>query len=154
MIFGSLLNGLFDNTTSDIDMTIIIDDKSNHKEILMLVHSALREAEQSNLKYHIVSGPYWMTTGAIFSFKVELKMGLKLYYFECDILVNKYLEIRNSQLIGTYCKLDRRYRENALVLKRWSKQTNSDKNKRLNSFSMYMLLLGFMIHKNYLPNLQ
>ena len=95
-----------------------------------------------------------MTTGAIFSFKVELKMGLKLYYFECDILVNKYLEIRNSQLIGTYCKLDRRYRENALVLKRWSKQTNSDKNKRLNSFSMYMLLLGFMIHKNYLPNLQ
>lgn len=34
------------------------------------------------------------------------------------------------------------------------KTTDPDKNKRLNSFSVYMLLLAFMIHNKYIPNLQ
>ena len=73
---------------------------------------------------------------------------------EVDILVNKYLEILNSQLIGKYCELDKRFREAALVLKHWMKLTDPDKSNRLNSFSVYMILLAYMIHKKYLPNLQ
>jgi len=40
-----------------------------------------------------------------------------------------------------------------LFLKDWNKAIDSDKNKRLNSFSIYMLLLTFMIHEGYLVNL-
>jgi len=71
-----------------------------------------------------------------------------------DLLVNKYLEVLNSQLIGTYCKLDRRYMEAALCLKRIFKSMDpDDKKNRLNSFSVYLLLLAFMINDNYLPHL-
>lgn len=30
---------------------------------------------------------------------------------------------------------------------------DADKKEVLNSFSLYLLVLGFMLHKNYLPNL-
>jgi hypothetical protein len=40
-----------------------------------------------------------------------------------------------------------------LVLKAWNK-TLGDKHDRLNSFSICLLLLGFLIKKQYLPNLQ
>ena len=59
----------------------------------------------------------------------------------------------NSQLIGTYCKLDKRFREAAIVLKQWQKGIETNKFKRLNSFSIYMLLLAYMIHDDYVPNL-
>jgi len=71
-----------------------------------------------------------------------------------DLAVNKHLELQNSLLIAKYCELDYRFRQAAIILKTWMKLTNEDKNKRLNSFSMYMLLLAFMIYKKYIPNLQ
>lgn len=50
--------------------------------------------------------------------------------------------------------LDSRFRAVAMVLKAWNKTLSADKNSRLNSFSICLLLLGFMLHKKYLPNLQ
>ena len=79
------------------------------------------------------------------------KAGFKV---EVDFLVNRHFEVLNSLLISKYCELDQRFRKTALVLKKWMKDTNEDKFKRLNSFSVYMLLLAFMIHQKYLPNLQ
>lgn len=65
-----------------------------------------------------------------------------------DIGVNKFLELQNSELIRTYCMLDARFRECALVLKHWMKLQ-----KGYNSYTVYMLLLAVMIEKDYLPNL-
>ena len=77
------------------------------------------------------------------------------YKVDVDLAVNKYLEILNSQLISTYCELDHRFRQAAFVLKSWMKTTDPvNKHKRLNSFSVYMILLAFMIHNKYIPNLQ
>ena len=46
--YGSLLNSLFVDTDSDIDLTLIIDDsKEEHIEILAKVRSVLIAAEQS-----------------------------------------------------------------------------------------------------------
>ena len=71
-----------------------------------------------------------------------------------DLLVNKVLEMRNSQLIFTYCHLDARFRKLSMVLKNWQKSISPDsKAQRLNSYSIYLLLLAFMIEKQYLPNL-
>ena len=41
-----------------------------------------------------------------------------------------------------------------MLLKAWNKTLSTDKNDRLNSFSICLLLLGFMIQKEYMPNLQ
>jgi DNA polymerase sigma len=92
-----------------------------------------------------------MSAGCQFAFQIKVDGQV----IDIDLLVNKYLEVRNSELIQAYCKLDHRFKDCALVLKRWAKSwDDNDKSKRPNSFSMYMLLLGFMIHKKYFPNLQ
>lgn len=64
---------------------------------------------------------------------------------EVDFLVNRCLEVLNSQLVGKYCQLDQRFRKVAIVLKRWSKETHESKFHRLNSFSIYMMLLAYML---------
>jgi hypothetical protein len=67
--------------------------------------------------------------------------------------VNKTLEYFNSALVRKYCLLDKRFRDLAIVLKTWSKEQGDNFN-RLNSFSIYMLLLAYMIEEKYILNLQ
>jgi DNA polymerase sigma len=71
-----------------------------------------------------------------------------------DIMVNKFLEIINSQLVRAYCLLDYRFRQVALVLKQWMHTQSGKKSDRLNSYSCYLLLIAYMIKKKYMPNLQ
>ena len=154
MIFGSLLNGLFDNKQSDLDLTIITDTSDqDHYQILMKCCNALKENPKYDFSQNGTSEkqrPFWAKFGCQFTFKARVNNQL----IDVDLAVNKYLEIRNSQLIQTYCKLDRRYKDAAFVLKACFKGFDEDKVKRPNSFSIYLLLLAFMINKNYLPNLQ
>ena len=77
-----------------------------------------------------------------------------VYRIKVDILVNKFLELKNSELIRTYCALDRRFRHVALVLKNWMHIQSPKKTDRLNSYSVYILLLAYMIEKQLMPNLQ
>ena len=72
---------------------------------------------------------------------------------DVDVLVDKILELMNTELIRRYCLQDERFRRTALVLKAWNRGL-ADKNKRLNSFSIYILLLAFMLHKHMLVNVQ
>lgn len=100
--------------------------------------------------------PFWMLSGALYQFKVEVTLQNQKITIDVDILVNKFLEILNSELVLTYSKMDSRFKDAALVLKRWSKKSATSENKfdRLNSFSLYMMLLAFMIFKKFIPNLQ
>ena len=41
-----------------------------------------------------------------------------------------------------------------MILKCWNKKEYSDRKKGLNSFSIYLLLLAFMLHNQYMINLQ
>lgn len=41
-----------------------------------------------------------------------------------------------------------------MILKSWNKSLASSKNSRLNSFSIYMMLLAYMLHNRMLVNLQ
>ena len=50
--------------------------------------------------------------------------------------------------------MDQRFRKVALVLKNWNRCISSKKEKRLNSFSIYILLLAFMLEHKYMINLQ
>ena len=49
--------------------------------------------------------------------------------------------------------LDERFQKVALVLKNWNRGVDPDKNFRLNSFSIYLLLLAYMLEQKYIINL-
>ena len=61
--------------------------------------------------------------------------------------------MKNSELINTYCMMDERFHKVALVLKNWNRGIDPSKNNRLNSFSIYMLLLAFMLENRYMIDL-
>jgi DNA polymerase sigma len=42
----------------------------------------------------------------------------------------------------------------ALFLKHWNKQNFPNRQKRLNSFSIILMLIAFLQHRKILPNLQ
>lgn len=70
-----------------------------------------------------------------------------------DISINKILEIYNSKLMCTYALYDSRFIKLAVVLKTWNKVVFSDKKKRLNSFTLYLMLIAFLQKESILPNL-
>jgi DNA polymerase sigma len=88
--------------------------------------------------------------GRLLQFEVAHR-GMKIRVEICE---NKLLEVLNSKLIRSYCIFDPRFRQLAIYLKAWNKLLTPHKNDRLNSFSVCLLLLGFMIQNKYLPNLQ
>lgn len=68
--------------------------------------------------------------------------------------MNKITEVLNSHLVCAYSMFDERFIMLALFLKAWNKENFPDKMKRLNSFSIYLMLIAFLQHKGVLPNLQ
>jgi len=60
----------------------------------------------------------------------------------------------NSELIAAYGAYDFRFVKLALILKHWNKRSFPDRQKRLNSFTINMMLIAFMQLKGILPNLQ
>ena len=50
-----------------------------------------------------------------------------------------------------YCLLDTRFQKIAIFLKQWNKSLAKDKNARLNSFSIYLMLLAYMQDQGWLP---
>ncbi len=60
------------------------------------------------------------TFGDILDFQIQSKQNSKLKV-EASIAVNKNLGFSNSKLIATYCLLDPRFRDLALILKHLNK---------------------------------
>ncbi len=61
-----------------------------------------------------------------------------------DISVNKIVDVYNSKLIYTYANIDERFVKLALLLKDWNKQIFQKKMKRLNSYSITLMLIAFL----------
>ena len=102
-----------------------------------------------------INDPYQMSAGYLLEIECQTRLpdGRRLN-IDVDISFNKILEILNSQLIATYCMHDSRFHRVAMVLKTWNRGLDKNKSKRLNSFSIYLLLLAFMLHHQYIVNLQ
>ena len=73
-----------------------------------------------------------------------------------EISFNKIVEPYNSYMMATYCKMSRKFREIAVILKKWNKFVfkGAEKNNRINSYSMTLMLLAFMQKYKYLPMIQ
>ena len=108
-----------------------------------------------------INNPFAMSAGALLQFKLKVFKGKirggtsrEYHVLDIDILVNKVLELHNSNLIRMYCLQDTRFQKVALVLKSWNRALTREKHDRLNSFSICMLLLAFMLHNRMMVNLQ
>ena len=72
---------------------------------------------------------------------------------DIEISVNKVVDPFNSKLLLTYSMLDRRFHALALILKDWNKRKFKDKLKRLNSYSIVLMVIAFLQSKEVLPKL-
>lgn len=148
---------------SDLDLTLIVDKSTSlekiDSEILELVKSKLHDIKRrqnfvSSCLITKIFHPYHMSAGALLEVTCSARLpNGKMFNIDVDISINKPLEILNSQLICSYCMLDDRFRKVALVLKNWNRTVDRSKDKRLNSFSIYLLLLVYMLSEKYLINL-
>lgn len=86
---------------------------------------------------------------AAFGYLVEIKD--TLYEVDIDLSINKILDPYNSQLLYTYALLDQRFHKLALILKYWNKDRFKEKNNRLNSYSLVLMLIAFLQHQKILP---
>jgi DNA polymerase sigma len=52
--------------------------------------------------------------------------------------------VYNSKLLLTYAQVDERFHALALILKDWNKKQFTDRKKRLNSYSIVLMLIAFL----------
>ena len=64
--------------------------------------------------------------------------------FHIDISVNKIVDIYNSKLLLTYSLLDERFHMLALLMKKWNKVNFKNKARRLNSYSIVLMVIAFL----------
>ena len=165
-IYGSAANGLFEQPqpgteylSSDLDLTLNLmeDPYLSQLEILFKVQKLLKKAARQRRIQVVdyIRKPFEMSAGALLQFKIQVPIigSTTKLVLDIDILVDKQLELVNTELICLYGLQDERFLKVALVLKGWNRQVNSDKNGRLNSFSIYMLLIAYMLHKGMMVNL-
>lgn len=67
----------------------------------------------------------------------------KVYEINIDISINKIVDPYNSMLVFSYALIDSRFHKLALILKFWNKESIKDKNERLNSYSLVLLLIAY-----------
>ena len=131
----------------DLSLNLESDD---HREVLRKIRNELDRQRKAGI-LHILKLPNLIpfSAGHVLQFDINFKGKL----ISVDILINRYLELLNTDLVRTYCLADSRFLKLATVLKMWNKTLDSDKFKRLNSYSVYMLLLAVMIEHNIMPNI-
>jgi DNA polymerase sigma len=79
----------------------------------------------------------------------------KPFEVSIEVFINKIVDPYNTWLMQTYAMLDIRFLKLALVLKAWNKKVNmSMGTNKLNSYSITLMLIGFLQFKNVLPCLQ
>lgn len=84
-----------------------------------------------------------------FGYLLEIKDNV--FDISIDVCINKILDVYNSMLIQTYAKLDQRFHKLALVLKYWNKERFPERTKRLNSYSIVLMLIAFLQKYDVLP---
>lgn len=149
-MYGSVSSGLSCKVSSDIDLTIIINDLDiSHDVILRAIMDSLEKCSMRSGRYMIeFNMPRRDKAGFI------LKVYDTMEKLRIDIMVNKVAEIVHAQLFKEYSRLDERFRKLVIFFKHlgiereWSKQTH------LNHFSLYLLLLSYMQSQRMIPNLQ
>ena len=73
---------------------------------------------------------------------------------EIDIMINKVVEVYNSFLLSTYAMVSDHFRNMVLLIKQWNKNKFNNPGQRLNSYSLALMVLAFLMKFKMVPNLQ
>lgn len=149
VIYGSSANGLALRGDSDLDLSLVIHNlpkfedpfkQAAHIEsVLREVITVIRENSHFRERFKTESDKIQLN-----SFGYLLQIKDKVYETDIDLSINKIIDPYNSMLIFTYAKLDQRFHKLALVLKYLNKQRFPEKNDRLNSYSIVLILIAFL----------
>lgn len=148
-MYGSSMNGLSLRGNSDVDMTL---EYTGQEDSLKLLKQIRREFDRANSRDD-ASVPFYFEEISVFTASFGPTMSFKLYRkdikgkqvpLEADILINKNLEIQNSNLIRTYGMCDARLVDLCLILKCWNKQMFPNKMNRLNSYSIVLMTIAYL----------
>lgn len=132
--FGSSCNGTL-TKNSDLDMTLITDDSSFNMMMLTKdIKEALKEHESVPGRYEIDTNCY--SNAILFRDTVE--------DIEVDFVINRTANVINSDLILQYSKMDQRFGKLMYFLKDWLKVEKYLPDEKLNSFSIYNMLIAYM----------
>jgi len=105
-IYGSSINGLQIAGSSDLDLTILVDDpNASHEEILFttgqLIQSMSDEGEFPNIKVENQKS-HKRLFGDILDFTIVSKKNPELKV-SASMGINKVLGLTNSMMLNTYC---------------------------------------------------
>ena len=94
--YGSSVNGTLSASSSDLDITILVDSQTvSHEKILLAVMAVLKKHQSTPRRYKFRPGmPRLDKSGFILQFEDTLE-GMHV-----DMMVNKTAEIKNSDLIN------------------------------------------------------
>lgn len=149
--FGSFSNG-FKTGTSDLDVVFLSNKKGQEADSAV---STLQKFAE-NLPSRDLG---FVNITRIFQASVPiLKLTDKDSEMEVDFCVNNELGVRNSLLLNTYCKYDRRVLHLGRLVKEWAKKNElvGTADGCVNSYA-YMLLVVFFLQNvqpPVVPNLQ
>lgn len=92
------------------------------------------------------------TFGDILDFQIQSKINPKIKV-EASIAVNKHLGVANSKLLATYCLLDTRFRDLALILKHLNKLSFPQASRRIDSYAFSTMAVAYLQWLGVLPKL-
>ena len=149
MKYGSTVNGLASQGSSDLDLTLLtVNDVSDHESLLLDIKELLLQRYGPKRYAFENSYPVRMKSGFILQVK-DTFLDIKI-----DFMINRRSEVLNSLLLLEYCQLDSRFIKVAQTLKLWNQSVSPYKHERLNNYSLYLMLIAYMQYKGILPNLQ
>jgi len=148
MKYGSTVNGIASQGTSDLDLTLLtVTDVSDHESLLLSIKQLLLQRYGAKRYAFENAYPIRMKSGFI------LQVTDTLLDIKIDFMINRRSEVLNSMLLLEYCQLDPRFIKVAQTLKQWNHSVSPYKHERLNNYSLYLMLIGYMQYKGILPNL-
>ena len=108
-MYGSSINGLQIAGSSDLDLTLLVDDpNASHEEILFTAGQLLQnmsdEGEFPNIKVENKK-LHKRQFGDILDFAISSKKNPELR-LSASLGINKFLGLTNSRMLYTYCQLD------------------------------------------------
>lgn len=154
-LYGSSATGLDLMYSSDLDLTLDYYGSKRYQNVLREVRKQLENANRNRaMKYTFENiSQHTASFGPTMEFKIVSKKNPSVY-FEADILINKILEVYNTELLSTYVKLDSHFRDLCLIMKYLNKEYFPNKSARMNSYSIVLMCLAYLQHEGILPKLQ
>lgn len=140
--YGSTVSGLMSPNSSDIDMTLIIAQKDKN-EVAHVFHLEVLEAIKSILPSQRYTQCITLKMKRLYALRItDDFLDIKI-----DMCINNVLGIVNSQMIRTYCLMDRRFHEMCLIMKMVHdemKPYGRQIQKKLTNFSLNLMILVFL----------